>query len=182
MMDTLFSTDWLAPRIATARLVLRAPDRADVPAIARLANNEKIHRMTSRIPFPYGESDAIAFVEEFAKRPEERPFVIEIAPGEVAGVIGLTFKPDEAPPELGYWLGEPYWGRGIATEAGGALVKAALASGACPALIARAISQNTASRAVLEKLGFALQSEAIAACGPHQGVLIARYRIEAGPQ
>ncbi|WP_196260157.1 GNAT family N-acetyltransferase [Pelagibacterium limicola] len=180
-MDTDFSTDWLPSRIETARLVLRAPHMDDVPTIARLANNEKIHRMTARVPFPYGTADAIAFVEDFAQRPEERPFVITVASDGVAGVVGLTFQPGEAP-ELGYWLGEPYWGRGLATEAVQALVQAALGRRECPALIARAISENRASRAILEKIGFVLESEAIAACGPHSGVSVARYRIGATGQ
>ncbi|SDG19407.1 GNAT family N-acetyltransferase [Pelagibacterium luteolum] len=167
----------LPDRLETDRLVLRAPAMSDVPAIARLADNPKIHEMTT-LPYPYGEADAVAFVENYARSETEHAYAICNSDGFI-GTIGLHLKPDSAP-ELGYWLGEPFWGQGYATEAAIALVQAAHATGLCSVLYAKARSTNAASRSVIEKIGFKLISEGVANCGPHKDVSVATYAIGAG--
>ena len=107
------------PCLATARLVLRAPRRSDVKVIASLANDRRIAANTARIPHPYGIEDAEQFVAAVNKREGEACFVImlECAP---VGVCSVDLREDG--PEVGYWLGVPYWGRGFATEAVRALI------------------------------------------------------------
>lgn len=144
--------DVLPVRIQTPRLVLRAPIRGDVPHIVRLADNRKIHDVLSRLPSPYTRADAIGFVEIIAQRSNERPYAITLE-GEFIGVVGFTYF-KEGPPELGYWLGEPHWGRGYMTEAARALLDAAFATGQYPQVKSRALASNTASLKVLEKTGF----------------------------
>lgn len=175
-MDILSLRNAIDDRIETARLILRAPDRRDVVALARLANNAKIHAMLARLPHPYTQADAIAFVDEFSRQDSEKVYAITQKSGAFIGVVGLTFAKD-APPALGYWLGEPYWGKGYATEAVGALVAAAVATGRCPAILARARSDNPSSRNVLSKLGFVETGEAIDDCGPHKGLPIVSLRL-----
>ena len=144
--------DVLPVRIQTPRLVLRAPIRGDVPDIVRLADNRKIHEVLSRLPSPYTRADGIAFVEILAQRADERPYAITLD-GSFIGVVGFSYF-KEGPPELGYWLGEPYWGRGYMTEAARALLDAAFATRLYPQVRARALASNTASLNVLEKAGF----------------------------
>lgn len=144
--------DALPHRIETPRLVLRAPIRGDVPEMVKLADNRKIYEVLARLPNPYTRADGIAFVEIFAQRPDERPYAITLN-DQFVGVIGFTYVPGQ-PPEIGYWLGEPHWGKGYMSEAAKALIEAAFATGLYPRLKARAIASNSASLNVLEKAGF----------------------------
>ena len=165
----------LPHEIRTARLVLTTPTAAHAPAIATLANNENVHRWMARLPFPYGLSDAMDFIERFVPSEEECCFAI-LRDGELLGVVGLTFTPDQ-PPELGYWLGEPFWGQGYATEAALALVEAARAAGAT-ALRSRALKDNAGSRNVLRKAGFVETHEALDAFGNCSGKLAVYMQLD----
>lgn len=108
------------PVLETERLVLRAPHIEDVAAVAELANNRRIAEMTANLPFPYKLSDAHAFVETLAAVPDAATFGVFLK-GEgrmaFAGMVSYGRRPPEPAPELGYWVGEAFWGRGIATEA-----------------------------------------------------------------
>ncbi|MDO9222835.1 MAG: GNAT family N-acetyltransferase [Caulobacter sp.] len=106
------------PRIDTRRLTLRAPRPQDAPRLASLCNEFDIARMTSRMPWPYGLADAESFIahQALADPRTEAAFLIEHDDEGVVG--GLGFHPAAAGPlEVGYWVGKPYWGRGIASEA-----------------------------------------------------------------
>ena len=143
--------DDIVPVLATARLVLRAPRRSDVKAIASFANDRRIAANTARIPHPYGIEDAEQFIAAVNKREGEACFVImlECAP---IGVCSVDLREDG--PEVGYWLGVPYWGCGFATEAVRALVDHAFGDLEHETLISGARVTNPASRRVLEKCGF----------------------------
>ena len=142
----------LPASITTDRLVLTTPTLAHVPDIARLANNQRIYEVMARLPFPYTEADARFFVEQIVPSQDETCYAITRG-GVFMGIVGLTYDGDSAP-QLGYWLGEEYWGRGFATEAACAVVAAAKAAGV-PALRSRALAGNAGSRNVLRKAGFA---------------------------
>ncbi len=144
--------DALPHRITTPRLALRAPIRGDVPEMVKLADNRKIFEVLARLPHPYTRADGIAFVEIFAQRPDERPYAITLD-DQFVGVVGISFHPGQLP-ELGYWLGEPHWGKGLMSEAVKGLLDAAWATGLYPKLRARALAGNAASLQVLEKAGF----------------------------
>jgi RimJ/RimL family protein N-acetyltransferase len=144
--------DALPHRIETPRLVLRAPIRGDVADLVKLADNKKIYEVLARLPNPYTRADGIAFVEIFAQRPDERPYAITLK-DQFIGVVGFSYHADQ-PPEIGYWLGEPYWGKGIMSEALKGLLEAAFATGLYPKLVARALKTNAGSLNVLEKAGF----------------------------
>jgi RimJ/RimL family protein N-acetyltransferase len=143
--------DDIVPVLATVRLVLRAPRRSDVKAIASLANDRRIAANTARIPHPYCIEDAEQFVAAVNKREGEACFVImlECAP---IGVCSVDLREDG--PEVGYWVGVPYWGRGFATEAVRALIDHAFGDLEHDTLISGARVNNPASRRVLEKCGF----------------------------
>ncbi|WP_127754224.1 GNAT family N-acetyltransferase [Devosia sp. 1566] len=141
----------LPATLTTTRLVLTTPALAHVPAIAELANNPRLLAVLTRLPNPYGESDAVFFVEELARSAEEWAWAIELE-GRFIGTIGLHLL-DGQPPALGYWLGEPFWGQGYGTEAARAVVQTAQQAG-FTALRSRALVSNSASLAVLRKVGF----------------------------
>ena len=143
--------DEVVPVLATARLVLRAPRRSDIKAIATLANDRRIAANTVRIPHPYGIDDAEQFIAAANKREGEACFVITLD-GASIGMCSVDLREDG--PELGYWLGVSYWGRGFATEAARALIDHAFGDLEHEALISGARVNNPASRRVLEKCGF----------------------------
>jgi RimJ/RimL family protein N-acetyltransferase len=146
------------PVLETERLVLRAPRLEDVERIAMLANERRIAENTARIPHPYTLKDAEAFLAGANRSDAERTFAIALADGTLIGACGLELR--EGPgaagstPELGIWLGIPYWGRGYATEAVRALIDHAFEDLELDALQAGARVTNPASRRVLEKCGF----------------------------
>lgn len=144
--------DMLPGKIVTPRLVLRAPIRGDVPDLVRLADNKKIYDVLARLPHPYTRADGIAFVEIMAQRADERPYAITLN-GQFIGITGFSYAEGE-PPELGYWLGEPHWSKGIMSEAVKGLIEAAFATHAYPRIKSRALASNAASLNVLEKAGF----------------------------
>jgi RimJ/RimL family protein N-acetyltransferase len=143
--------DEILPVLATARLVLRAPRRGDVKAIATLVNDRRIAANTARIPHPYAIEDAEQFIAAVNKREGEACFVITLD-GAPIGICSVDLREDG--PELGYWLGVAYWGHGFATEAVRAVIDHAFGDLEHETLISGARVNNPASRRVLEKCGF----------------------------
>ncbi|WP_127089154.1 GNAT family N-acetyltransferase [Aquabacter cavernae] len=144
------------PVLETARLVLRVPQIEDVAAIAEHANNRKIAEMTANLPHPYRPADGRAFIEQLATGDGAHFAVfLKREQGPVfAGMCGFGRRPGESAPELGYWFGEPFWGRGIATEAARAIIDYAFSETDAERLLGAARVVNPASRRVLEKCGF----------------------------
>ena len=146
--------------IRTDRLILRAPAAGDVGAITRLCGDWAIASMTSRMPHPYAESDALRFVDLVARQDgaRERTFAIEL-PGE--GLIGcLGFHKTAATSlEFGYWIGQPYWGKGFATEAAAGALHWASGDWGRKAIASGHFAGNAASANVLIKSGFLYTGE-----------------------
>lgn len=138
----------------TDRLLLRPGWAEDAPAVARTIADEAIVRNLASAPWPFALRDAEAFLA--APRDPILPslLVFERTDGEplLVGACGLGRRPS-GNVELGYWIARPHWGRGIATEAGHALVAIARALG-LTRLEASHFLDNPASGRVLEKLGF----------------------------
>ena len=149
-----------SPVIETRRLTLRAPGLQDVTRLACLANESEIARMTLRMPHPFGVGDAEAFVLQTAAQDPSKSatFVIEHEDHGPVGVIGLFEDADPAP-EVGYWIGRPFWGRGYATEALQGALTWASKKWRRKALMAGHFADNPASGRVLEKAGFLYTGE-----------------------
>ena len=139
------------PVLETERLTLRAPRHEDVKAIATLANDRRVAENTARVPHPYDVGDAERFVASVNRRDGEACFVIVLDDTPI-GVCGLD--PRDGGPELGYWLGVRYWGRGYATEAVRAVIDHGFGELDFETLQAGARVSNPASRRVLEKCAF----------------------------
>jgi len=140
------------PVLATERLVLRAPRFDDAKAIASLVNDRRIAENTLRIPHPYGLADAESFIATANSDDGERAFLITRG-AAVLGVCGIARRDGEEP-EIGYWLGVAFWGRGYATEAARGVIDHAFGDLGYDCLAGGARVSNPASRRVLEKCGF----------------------------
>ena len=138
--------------LETERLTLRRPTLADVKAIARLANDRRIAENTRRLPHPYSEEHAIAFVRYSASEPREVAFLIE-QNFALIGAVSLNMLESDAP-ELGYWLGVEHWGQGFGTEAARAVIDFHFEEFDAEHLISGARVANPSSRNILEKCGF----------------------------
>lgn len=147
------------PILLTENLVLRAPHAEDIDAIAILADNPAIATMVSRIPHPYGRADAETFVRTSSKRENGNCVyaITETETGKLLGCCSLETTATGNALELGYWIGEPFWGRGIATEAVHALVDMAFRTREISHIDASCRVINPASRRVLQKSGFQFQ-------------------------
>jgi RimJ/RimL family protein N-acetyltransferase len=141
------------PVLETERLKLRAPRLEDAGQVAMLANDRRIAENTARIPHPYALADAQTFLAAANRSADETTLLITLPQDQVIGICALELREGPAP-ELGYWLGVPYWGRGYATEAVRALIDHAFSELGHDALQAGARVTNPASRRVLEKCGF----------------------------
>jgi len=140
------------PVLETERLTLRAPRSEDAKAIATLVNDRRIAENTLRIPHPYGLADAESFIATANAADGERAFLIT-RDAMVLGACGIARRDGEEP-EIGYWLGVPFWGRGYATEAARGVIDHAFGDLGCDCLAGGARVSNPASRRVLEKCGF----------------------------
>ena len=135
---------------------LRPLRDSDTPRVAELANNRKIwSNVRDRFPHPYTLADAEMF--RTTAREHTPPAILAIASGEaLVGMVGLEFRDDvhRKVGEVGYWVGEPYWGQGIATQALAAFSEYAFRSFDLVRLEAFVYHTNVAWTRVLEKAGF----------------------------
>jgi len=140
--------------LLTERLVLRPPHEEDASELAALANNRRVAEMLARMPHPYGIAEARAFIAQSAARGDRgRGYALTLAEsGAFIGCAGLDMRPNGL--ELGYWVGEPFWGRGYATEAAHALVDLAFRVTAIDRLHVSCRVLNQPSRRVIHKCGF----------------------------
>lgn len=139
------------PVLETERLTLRAPGREDAEAIWEFASDRRIAVNTACIPHPYALADAEQFIATVNRQAGEVTFLIALREVPIGA---CSIDPREGGPEIGYWLGVPYWGHGFATEAARAVIDYAFSSLDHEALQAGARVSNPASRRVLEKCGF----------------------------
>jgi [ribosomal protein S5]-alanine N-acetyltransferase len=135
------------------RLILRPPCRADVAAMAGWLGDYQVSKNLARVPHPYGEDDAEAFVALRETQDETNySFTIQRRCDNVLlGGVGLHLE--EQGWEFGYWLGRPFWGRGYASEAARRLVGFAFQSLGASHVWAGWYHDNPASGHVLAKLG-----------------------------
>ena len=168
------------PVLETMRLVLRAPHLGDAKAVAALANDRRIAENTARIPHPYRLADAESFILGSNHALGETTFLITLPDDTVIGACGFGLL-DGTSPEIGYWLGAPFWGRGYATEAARAVIDYAFTEADHDVLCAGARVTNPGSRRVIEKCGFqwtGVGLTRIRALG--SSVPIDRFRLERG--
>ena len=143
--------------LQTDRLILRPYALSDIPALVPLIGAREVAATTLRIPHPYAESDARMFLEICEEdRASGRGINLAIVlrrENTLGGGVLLRIEPEHRRAELGYWLGVPHWGKGYATEAARALVKYGFETLGLHRIFASHVARNTASAAVLKKIG-----------------------------
>ena len=162
------------------RCVLREWRHADAQALVRYANNINIARqLRDRFPHPYTLNDAKVFLAHVARdKGAPANLAIEVD-GEAVGGIGFSAAADieRFSAEVGYWLGESYWHRGIVTEALSLVTREAFARNLLR-LFALPFADNPASLRVLEKAGYVreglLRSSAVKYGRPRDQLLYSR--------
>ena len=140
---------------------LRAFDYSDVSSLTLHANNAKIaNNLMDRFPYPYNKEDASAFIAAVMKENPVQVFAIEIG-GNAVGAIGLLLQDDIycKNAELGYWLGEPFWNKGIMQKAIPQIVEYGFQTFSIERIFARPFGRNKASQKVLIKTGFLFEYE-----------------------
>ena len=141
--------------LRTERLLLRPyleTDAADVFAYAQL--EEWSRHLLPKVPYPYAREDAVEFVAHTLATPwAEAANWALVLEGQVIG--GASLEPSEAAgvAEFGYGLAPEHWGRGLMTEAAGAIVRYRFEIRGFEILVARAEVSNTGSWRVMERLG-----------------------------
>jgi len=140
-------------------ITLRNYDISDPDRLGNLADNEHVSRfLTNSFPCPYTKTDAERWVGRGAKYPNSLLKVIQYE-GYPVGSICLHpqsgWKQHVA--EMGFWLGEPYWGLGIAPEALTAVTESALSELGYKKVFGEVLGPNEASMRVLEKCGYRLE-------------------------
>ena len=143
--------------IETPRLILRDVHLNDVDTIVRELNNFNIARNTARIPFPYHRDDAMDFIS-FIRTLDSRSLTCSITeksnPTEMLGIVSYEFSIEQNDAELGYWLSESHWGKGIMTEAVAAMVHHAFNTVKLEQLVSCYHNDNPVSGRILRRIGF----------------------------
>jgi ribosomal-protein-alanine N-acetyltransferase len=134
--------------------------RSDSEAIAKYANNFNIFKnLKDRFPHPYTFDDAEEWLLAACNQSPEINFAIAIA-DELIGAIGLEFQDDvyRFSAEIGYWLAEPYWGKGITAGALRVMTKYSFENFDFNRIFANVFELNPASVKVLEKAGYTFEA------------------------
>ncbi len=143
------------------RLILKTCDVrswrvSDLDSLVAHANNRNIWiNLRDRFPHPYTRHDGQRFIRSMREANPETAFALAVD-GSAVGGIGFVLQHDvdRVSAEIGYWLGEPFWGRGITTEALVAVTRYAIETHGLTRLFAVPFSHNAASCRVLEKAGY----------------------------
>lgn len=135
---------------------VRPWSESDAESLQRHANNRAVSlQLRDRFPFPYEIENARMFLQWITRQATPTVWAIEVD-GEACGGIGMELHNDveRVSAEIGYWLGESRWGRGIATEALTAVTAEAFTRFDITRLYAVPFADHTASVRVLEKAGY----------------------------
>ncbi|MCI0569101.1 MAG: GNAT family N-acetyltransferase [Acidobacteria bacterium] len=146
-------------RLTLPNCEVRSWKASDATSLTLHANNRKIWiNLRDAFPHPYAIRDAKGFIRAALKDRPECLFAIAIR-GEAVGGIGFALHRDveRVSAEIGYWLGEEFWGRGVTTAALKAVTDYAIRTHGLTRLYAVPFEWNPASFRVLEKAGYALE-------------------------
>jgi ribosomal-protein-alanine N-acetyltransferase len=160
----------------TDRLHLNTWEAADWEALRPIATDPEVMRyITGGVPWT--DEQVRSFVDRqialYAERGYCRWKLIEKSSEEMIGFCGVGFWRDKPDPEIGWWLARRWWGRGLATEAARAALRDAVERIGLTRIISVAMPENTASRAIMTKLGMQFECEF-----EHSGTRLVRYAFE----
>lgn len=142
-----------------SRCFVRRWAATDLEALVTHANNRNVSvHLRDRFPFPYRAEHGRKFLDGIVGQASPLVWAIEVN-GEASGGIGLELHTDveRVSAEIGYWLGEPAWGRGIVTEVLQAVTAEAFKRFEITRIYALPFADNRASVRVLEKAGYVIE-------------------------
>lgn len=143
--------------IQTERLVLRLFQKGDAETVVTLCHNYNLYKNTLYLPYPYCVNDALSWIENhydhFMTDKSYEFAVTDKETGELYGAIALSNNKRFNQGEIAYWIGEPYWGNGYATEAAQSIIRFAFEEKKLHKVFARYFSSNPASGQVMKKIG-----------------------------
>lgn len=151
------------PEIETSRLILGKLSFEDIPKIIEYAGNKKVAETTLNIPHPYKDNDAIFWINNANKGFENKTqFTFGIRTknrDEFIGGIGLKINIRFQRANLGYWIAEPFWNKGYASEAVEAILKFGFTEINLNKIYATHLIENPASGRVMIKNGMIKEGE-----------------------
>lgn len=143
--------------ITTERLRLRLFTEADAQNVVELCNNYNLYKSTLHLPYPYSIECALSWIanhEQNFELDQLYEFAItDKESGQLYGAIAITNDKQHKNGEIGYWIGEPYWGKGYGTEAAKAVIEFAFKEKHYHRVYGRYFKTNPASGKVMEKCG-----------------------------
>jgi RimJ/RimL family protein N-acetyltransferase len=150
--------------IRTARLALRPLRAGDDARIFELVAHWDILRYLSAPPWPYEREHARAFVSARMQPDPDAITCVITHDGALIGIVDAAIKPAANEQRargyaIGYWLGQPYWGRGFMSEAARAFIAHVFEVTGVDTIYSGAVSENAASLRIQEKLGFVRDHE-----------------------
>jgi len=143
-------------KISFGEFCIRSYEYSDQDALVKYANNKNVSRLLrDKFPFPYTKTDAETWLIHACNQEIETNFVIANEK-ELIGAIGINLQEDvnRFSAEIGYWLGEPYWGKGITTRALIIFSEYAIKNFNLNRIYAYVFEGNPASEKVLLKAGY----------------------------
>ena len=147
-------------RLSLEGLLLRPWASGDEASLVQHANNRKIwQNVRDRFPHPYTENDAKLWIKIANRDTTMLNLAMEVD-GQAVGDVGVMFKDDvyRRTAEIGYWLGEAYWNRGLASQAVAAVSDYVFAHFDIVRLYANLFAHNAVSARVLEKAGYTFEA------------------------
>ena len=145
------------PDLFTPRLRLRPFTQDDAAAVQTLAGNPAIAEMTLNIPHPYPDDAAAQWISTHPENWElahSVTYAITLRDHDtLIGCISLGFHPRQQMAEMGYWLGQPYWNQGYATEAAQVMLHFGFTTLKLNRIYAYHLPRNPASGRVMQKMG-----------------------------
>lgn len=156
----------MQPVISSERLVLRPFRPSDAQAVQHLAGDYRVAEPTANLPHPYPDGAAEEWIaahpSAFATRSSVVYAICLAKDEELVGAISLSLMSDvHHRAELGYWIGFPYWSRGICSEAAKVLISYGRSEFQLTRIVCRCLSRNIGSARVMEKAGFVREGHLI---------------------
>lgn len=166
MLQQLRTQDF---RLGARRLILRAPEMRDAPSITACLKDHDVAKMLARVPSPYRLRDARDWLAaEPGRRASGAATAFAItrrsdSAGFCIGIVSLERR-ESGHTHLGFWLGQPFWGQGLMTEAVTSVLRYGFTALDLKEIHSGFFRDNHASRALHAKMGFAITGEDMMYC------------------
>jgi len=145
------------PELQTRRLILRGFRETDAPTVQTLAGAVEVAKMTLNIPHPYADGMAESWIathqQELASGTGVVFALVRRKDQQLVGALGLVITSHFSRAELGYWIGKPFWGQGLATEAAREVLRFGFQDLQLNKIHASHMTRNPASGRVMQKIG-----------------------------